>query len=315
MEHAFNVNIASKYSVNVALFLHHVKFWTFYNLANNKNIHDGLCWTYNSLRAFQLIFPYWSKQTLETTISKCIKAGLIKKGNYNKTKYDRTSWYALTYEAYQYYDELLNNEFKDLLFASGNKEFHFLKSRNQLPENKQPIPDTKTNTKTNTTSESCDSESPRQSTPLRESDDSPAAAGISAYAEINRAEKQANLSCSSKAAKTSRLAVEKQKGLMLELINVYREVFPNNPQPHKTLISTSLQKTLQTLIKRWPDADPAGHAISSEAFRRYLVALKASAPNFSLNEYETRDGNKKKNGMETFCRWNTFVKFLERQYS
>lgn len=103
--------------------------------------------------------------------------------------------------------------------------------------------------------------------------------------------------------------------LMKELIQVYRETFPNNPQPHPRLISTTLQKTLQTLIKRWPEAEPNGKPIEVNTFRRYLELLRDTAPKFSLGEYTTQDGRKKKNNMETFCRWNTLVNFLENQYS
>jgi hypothetical protein len=102
---------------------------------------------------------------------------------------------------------------------------------------------------------------------------------------------------------------------LMELIDIYREEFPNNPQPHKTLISTSLGKTLQTLIKRWPEAEPNNLPLNLESFRRYMKALKELSPRFALNEYETPDGRRKKNRLETFTRWNTFVKFLEGAYS
>lgn len=107
----------------------------------------------------------------------------------------------------------------------------------------------------------------------------------------------------------------KPQELMREMIAVYREVFPNNPQPHAVGISTTLQKTLQTLIKRWPELDPAGNALDIPSFRKYLQLLRETAPKFSLGEYVTKDGNKKKNKMETFCRWNTLVNFLENTYS
>lgn len=108
---------------------------------------------------------------------------------------------------------------------------------------------------------------------------------------------------------------QKTEALMREMIEVYREEFPKNPQPHPRLIATSLQKTLQTLIKRWPEADPNGNTLDIDAFRRYMSALKSLAPKFSLGQYETSQGNVKKNGLETFARWNTLVKFLENQYS
>lgn len=103
--------------------------------------------------------------------------------------------------------------------------------------------------------------------------------------------------------------------LMQQMIEVYRETFPDNPQPHSRAISTSLQKALQTFIKRWPEVDPGGRSLDLETFRKYMMLLRTTAPRFSLGEYITKDGHKKKNGMETFCRWNTLVKFLEDQYS
>ena len=102
---------------------------------------------------------------------------------------------------------------------------------------------------------------------------------------------------------------------LMSLINVYREVFPDNPQPHKKVIATSLQRTLLTLVKRWPELDPDGHALTPEAFHRYLTLLRTTAPKFSLSEYVTDQGNRKKNNLETFARWNTVVKFLEKAYS
>jgi hypothetical protein len=103
--------------------------------------------------------------------------------------------------------------------------------------------------------------------------------------------------------------------LMRGMIDVYKELFPNNPQPHQKLISTSLEKVLRGLIKRWPEADPNGNALDIPAFRRYLEYLRSAAPKFSLGEYETSNGNFKKNGLETFARWNTLVKTLEGAYS
>jgi hypothetical protein len=100
-----------------------------------------------------------------------------------------------------------------------------------------------------------------------------------------------------------------------ELIEIYRQEFPNNPQPHAKLISTNLKKALNGFIKRWPEVEPEGKPLNYEMFRRYMQMLKTVAPKFALGEYTTPDGNKKKNSLETFCRWNTLVKFLENAYS
>lgn len=108
---------------------------------------------------------------------------------------------------------------------------------------------------------------------------------------------------------------DKNLNLPREMIDAYREIFPNNPQPHPKLISTTLLKTLQTLIKRWPEANPKGTPMDIAEFRRYLEHLKSTAPVFSLGVWTNDNGKTKKNDLVTFSRWNTFVQFLEGKYS
>lgn len=102
--------------------------------------------------------------------------------------------------------------------------------------------------------------------------------------------------------------------ILREMIDAYRETFPDNPQPHKTAISTNLEKTMRTLIKRWPEI-ANGEAFTVDWFKRYLRGLKELAPKFSLKSYLTQDGREKKNDLLTFCRWNTVVSFSEDRYS
>lgn len=146
MEHSFNTEVATLYGVNVALLLQHFKFWTTNNLAHKKHIHDGLCWTYASLDAFTKIFPYWSIQNIRTALSKCLENGLIVKGNYNKVGYDRTCWYALTPKAYAHFTDLLRKDLIDPICY--NPQIDLLISTNRNVEINTPIPDTKTDTKT-----------------------------------------------------------------------------------------------------------------------------------------------------------------------
>jgi len=103
--------------------------------------------------------------------------------------------------------------------------------------------------------------------------------------------------------------------ILREMIDAYRETFPDNPQPHKTAISTSLEKTLLTLITKWPKVHPTGQALTIGDFTRYLLDLKLTAPKFSLGTYITPEGARKKNNLETFCRWNTVVKHFEEAYT
>jgi hypothetical protein len=96
--HSFSIFDARKYGVEEAILLHNLKFWIAKNKANEKHFHDGRTWTYNSQRAFAELFPYMSVSKIQRALAKLEKQGAILKGNYNKMRYDRTAWYALTDE-------------------------------------------------------------------------------------------------------------------------------------------------------------------------------------------------------------------------
>ena len=153
MINSFNTNVAIEFGDRVALLIQHFAQWTFNNLANKRNIHDGYCWSYDTLEALQKTFPYWTKSQLETTIGNAVKAGLIIKGNYNAHKYDRTCWYALNYKTYTFYSELQQWDFAKLLFdtISENSEMLFADFGKAVLEIRTPIPTNKpTNKPTNT---------------------------------------------------------------------------------------------------------------------------------------------------------------------
>jgi hypothetical protein len=159
----FNSNIAVAYGINASIFIQALSQWTFNNLANKRHLHDGYCWSYNTLEAYETIFPWWSKRQLETLIASLVKDGLIVKGNYNKHKYDRTCWYALSYMAMEFYPELITQDnIKALLGTISPKwemetpdfygntilEKHFTEMRNGIHQNVTPIP-TSNSTKDN----------------------------------------------------------------------------------------------------------------------------------------------------------------------
>jgi hypothetical protein len=96
MQHSFDISIANKYGVNVAIFLNNLAFWIQRNAANKKHYHDGRYWTYNSVEAYTELFPYWTYKQLRKIIDDCVANDLVVAANYNKSTYDRTKWYAFT---------------------------------------------------------------------------------------------------------------------------------------------------------------------------------------------------------------------------
>lgn len=139
MQHSFDISIAEKYGVNVAIFLNNLAFWIKKNQANNKHFYDGRYWTYNSQEAFSQLFPYWSRQNIRTVLALCEKHGLLIKGNFNESGYDRTTWYGLSDLGLSLFS-CLNKEHKPI---GENQPMELMKPTNSLVRTNQPIPDSK----------------------------------------------------------------------------------------------------------------------------------------------------------------------------
>lgn len=98
MNHSFDVNHAVKYGLHESILISHFEFWISKNIGNKRHQYDGKTWTYNSIKAFEDLFPYLSYKQIRTSIDGLVIAGVIVRGNYNQNTYDRTSWFAFSDE-------------------------------------------------------------------------------------------------------------------------------------------------------------------------------------------------------------------------
>lgn len=137
MEHSFNTEVAKRYGVTSAVFIHSLYFWIMKNEANGRHYYDGRHWTYNSLAALSKLFPYFTSKQIRTIVDRCVASGAIIKGNYNKSGYDRTNWYALGDEVLEIY-----GGFTDGKSICQNGQFHLPERANQNAQMGEPIPDT-----------------------------------------------------------------------------------------------------------------------------------------------------------------------------
>lgn len=128
MQYSFNSKIAEIYGVDGAIMLENLYFWINKNKANERHFHDDKYWTYNSMKAFTKLFPFWTHRQIERILKNLEKSGAIITGNYNKSSYDHTRWYALT-------------ETVKAIYVNG--EINLTKSVNQINQNVKPIPDNK----------------------------------------------------------------------------------------------------------------------------------------------------------------------------
>jgi hypothetical protein len=131
--HCFNIELAKKYGVEEAILFNHIYFWIEKNKANKKHFYDGNYWTYNSVRAFSDLFPYWSAKQIDRILKSLINQNVLLTGNFNKVGYDKTKWYAI-------------NPLLSLILPNG--EMDFTKRENGFDQTVKPIPDTITDNKT-----------------------------------------------------------------------------------------------------------------------------------------------------------------------
>jgi len=100
LHHSFDSDLATELkSVEQAILIHHFQYWIRHNFAMQKNQHDGRTWTYQTLEDISNHFPYWSFKQVRSFIDKLVDKDILIKGNYNKSAYDRTVWYAFKDEA------------------------------------------------------------------------------------------------------------------------------------------------------------------------------------------------------------------------
>ena len=98
MQHSFDIIIAKEYGVLEAILINHFEFWIAKNAANQKNYYDGQYWTYNSIKSFNQLFPYVTPKQIRNALEHLKELGIIQTGNFNKSSYDRTLWYAFAPE-------------------------------------------------------------------------------------------------------------------------------------------------------------------------------------------------------------------------
>jgi len=94
MTHTFDTEIAEELDIESAIILSNFTYWILKNIANNKNIHDGKAWTYNSYETLEKLFPYIKKDKIKRVILSLEKQDiLVSRIDLNKSKFDKTKWY------------------------------------------------------------------------------------------------------------------------------------------------------------------------------------------------------------------------------
>lgn len=94
----FNLSIAKDIGERAAIILHNLIYWVEINRTQNKKDHfyDNKWWTYQTINGFESLYPYLTYEQIKYALEVLEKNGYILKDNFNKSKYDKTTWYAIT---------------------------------------------------------------------------------------------------------------------------------------------------------------------------------------------------------------------------
>lgn len=133
---------------------------------STTEVIDGKYWTYQSLQKMKdEYFPWWSIATISRIAATLKDMELIHIGNYNKRLYDRTQWYALNevgisrLTSVRLNEAILQNEkweadkeghFANCKMEDDKLQNGFFKMKNLILQNETTIPETPTETPTNT---------------------------------------------------------------------------------------------------------------------------------------------------------------------
>ena len=139
IEHGFSVRVATEFGVNEAILIKNFQHWILKNKANRANFRDGRTWTYNSIKAFEELFPYLSIRAIRTALEHLTEKGVLMTANYNEKPFDRTLWYAF-----------VNEE----RWICQNEQMDLSKTTNGFVKMSEPIPNNKPNNITTTESAS-----------------------------------------------------------------------------------------------------------------------------------------------------------------
>lgn len=88
-------SLAVRFGVEGALMLQQIHYWCL----RSPERDDGRRWVYNTVRQWAEHFPFWSERTVRRILSELKASGVLLVEEFNAARGDRTSFYAINYQA------------------------------------------------------------------------------------------------------------------------------------------------------------------------------------------------------------------------
>src|SRR5690625_5100977 len=88
-----NPALAKKIGLNEAIILQQLNYWL--TRTGSGVSYDGVQWVYNTYSDWQEQAPFFSERTIQRTILKLEKIGIVRSAMLRKSKGDRTKFYTI----------------------------------------------------------------------------------------------------------------------------------------------------------------------------------------------------------------------------
>lgn len=93
--HSFSVRIAEIVGPMKAILLHDIYGWCDMNEKNQRNMHNGKAWTFNSAKALAEKYSYMKPRSISRWLDELERDEWLESANLNKKAFDQTKWYAV----------------------------------------------------------------------------------------------------------------------------------------------------------------------------------------------------------------------------
>ena len=144
-EHPIVINrkLAKCLGLKEAVVFQQIHYWLEVNKRTKNNFKEDKYWTYNSVKAWhENEFDFLSLRTVERTLQKLEKDGLLESKTFNKMAGDKTKWYTINYDKLL---EVCNKKLSEKEILSikrkdaGRKGAEIKASKKELSDPIQPI--------------------------------------------------------------------------------------------------------------------------------------------------------------------------------
>jgi hypothetical protein len=92
---SYDSGIANHLGLDAAIIFNHIVYWLRINIKNPNCQINGKIWMYETMQEIADFFGHLKIDDVKRAISKLLDSGLLIKDNFNKNKFDRTSWYTV----------------------------------------------------------------------------------------------------------------------------------------------------------------------------------------------------------------------------